>query len=158
MWGWTSQQVHTGHCGAEQDRNGHSPVRHAFGTRILATGRRAHSAEAEALGVELSTMDEVIASSEVLALHARLTAETQHLINTSRGPLVDEEALADSLQAGHLAGAGLDPHGYEPTSMSGCATWRMWCGCLKEDGHSCVSEPRGSLGGPRSAEPGSKPE
>lgn len=94
--------------------------------RILATGRRAHSAEAEALGVEPSTMDEVIASPEVLALHARLTAETQHLIskdqlaamklgsyliNTSRRPLVDEEALADSLEAGQLARAGLDVHG-----------------------------------------------
>ena len=101
----------------------------AFGMRILATGRRAHSAEGQALGVEPATLDELIAASDVVSLHAPLTAETTHLIgkdqlaamkpgsyllNTARGPLVDEEALADSLEAGHLAGAGLDVHEEEP--------------------------------------------
>lgn len=101
----------------------------AFGMRILATGRRAHSAEAEALGVQPATFEELITSCDVVSLHAPLTAETKHLIgkdqlaamkpgsyllNTARGPLVDEEALADSLEVGHLAGAGLDVHEYEP--------------------------------------------
>lgn len=101
----------------------------AFGMRILATGSRARSAEAEALGVQAATLEELITASDVVSLHAPLTAETKHLIgkdqlaamkpdsyllNTARGPLVDEEALADSLDAGHLAGAGLDVHEYEP--------------------------------------------
>lgn len=101
----------------------------AFGMHILATGRRAHSAEAKALGVEPATLEQLIAASDVVSLHAPLTAETKHLIgkdqlaamkpgsyllNTARGPLVDEEALADSLDSGHLAGAGLDVHEYEP--------------------------------------------
>ncbi|MGO1523440.1 MAG: 2-hydroxyacid dehydrogenase [Nesterenkonia sp.] len=102
----------------------------AFGMRIIATGRRAHSAEAESLGVEPATFDELIATCDVVSVHAPLTAETKHLIgkdqlaamkpgsyllNTARGPLVDEEALADALEAGHLAGAGLDVHEYEPS-------------------------------------------
>lgn len=99
---------------------------HGFGmTRILAT-RRNHDKVDPAigeLGVELVELDALLAASDFVSLHLPLNADTHHildaqrltrmkpgsvLINTSRGALVDEEALADVLEAGHLAGAGLD--------------------------------------------------
>lgn len=101
----------------------------AFGMRIVATGRRAHTEEAAAVGVQPVTFAELLDSADIVSLHAPLTPETKHiigknelavmrrgsyLINTARGPLVDEEALADALASGHLGGAGLDVHEYEP--------------------------------------------
>lgn len=101
----------------------------AFGARVIATGSRATGAEAARLGVEAVTLDELFARAEVVSLHCPLTTETRgmvdaprlasmrpgsYLINTGRGPLVDEEALADALDSGHLAGAGLDVHEREP--------------------------------------------
>ena len=74
-------------------------------------------------------MEEVIATSDIVSLHCPLTPETDNLmnaerlasmrhgawiINTSRGPLVDEAALADSLNSGHLGGGGLDVLCKEP--------------------------------------------
>jgi glycerate dehydrogenase len=74
-------------------------------------------------------LDELFRESDVVTLHCPLTPETQHLvnarrlammkrsaylINTGRGPLVDERALADALRAGQIAGAGLDVLSIEP--------------------------------------------
>ncbi|WP_120005020.1 2-hydroxyacid dehydrogenase [Nesterenkonia muleiensis] len=103
---------------------------HAFGMRIIATGRRAHDDDARALGVvPAASVDELLPAADIVSLHCPLTPETTHLIdagalgsmkpgsyliNTGRGPLVDEEALADALDSGHLAGAGLDVHEFEP--------------------------------------------
>ncbi|MFP3581504.1 D-glycerate dehydrogenase [Arthrobacter sp. SIMBA_036] len=102
---------------------------HAFGMKLLATGRRATSQEAVRLGVEAVNLEQLLARSDAVSLHCPLTRETRHLIgaqelatmrkgsyliNTARGPLVDEESLADALESGHLAGAGLDVHEYEP--------------------------------------------
>ncbi|TLP77524.1 2-hydroxyacid dehydrogenase [Nesterenkonia sphaerica] len=102
---------------------------HAFGMRILATGSRASSAEAAELDVVASDLEGLLEASDVVSLHCPLTADNRHmigraqldsmkrgsfLINTARGPLVDEEALADALDNGHLAGAGLDVHEHEP--------------------------------------------
>lgn len=101
----------------------------AFGMRIVASGRRAHDAEAGALGVRAASIDRLFREADVVTLHCPLTAETRglvdaprlaamrpgsYLINTARGPLVDEEALADALESGHLAGAALDVHAHEP--------------------------------------------
>jgi lactate dehydrogenase-like 2-hydroxyacid dehydrogenase len=101
----------------------------AFGARIVATGSRASSEEAAALGVTRVELDELFRTADVVTLHCPLTPETlrmvdterlgtmrrgSYLINTGRGPLVDEEALADALESGHLAGAGLDVHEHEP--------------------------------------------
>jgi glyoxylate reductase len=73
--------------------------------------------------------DEVLARSDFISLHVPLTPETHHLIgaaelrrmrptafliNTSRGPVVDEAALVDTLREGRLAGAGLDVYEQEP--------------------------------------------
>jgi glyoxylate reductase len=102
----------------------------SFGMRIIYTSRspvqRAMERDIAATRVRL---DELLETSDVLSLHAPLTRETRHildrdalrrmkrgsiLINTARGPLVDEAALVEVLRAGHLAGAGLDVYEEEP--------------------------------------------
>ncbi len=80
-------------------------------------------------GVNLASLDHVVAHANVLSLHAPSTPETRHmindaslasmrpgsyLINCARGPLIDHDALLRSLDAGHLAGAGLDVTDPEP--------------------------------------------
>jgi glycerate dehydrogenase len=114
----------------------------AIGQRVAAIGRafgmtvvvhtahpERHAAEAQRLGVRFSPLDELFAVADVLSLHCPLTAATRHLvdarrlslmqptaylINTGRGPLVDEEALARALREKRLAGAGLDVLAAEP--------------------------------------------
>jgi glycerate dehydrogenase len=81
---------------------------------------------------EFASVDEVFKRSDVISLHCPLTAETEKLanaqrlglmkktafiVNTSRGPLVDNQALADALNAGTIAGAGLDVLTAEPPPM-----------------------------------------
>ncbi|MGH3632357.1 MAG: 2-hydroxyacid dehydrogenase [Sciscionella sp.] len=102
---------------------------HGFGMKIVATGSRATSEEAAALGVEAVDLAGLLARSDVVSLHCPLNEDSRHLIgheelaamrqgsyliNTARGPLVDEESLADALDSGHLAGAGIDVHEHEP--------------------------------------------
>lgn len=102
---------------------------HAFGMKIIATGSRATSSEAAELGVVASDLEHLLKTCDVVSLHCPLTYDNQHmighaelatmkpgsfLINTARGPLLNEEALADALDRGHLAGAGLDVHEHEP--------------------------------------------
>ncbi len=80
-------------------------------------------------GAEPATLEEVFSCSDYLSLHAPLTEKTRHLvdadrlkrmkptailINTARGGLVDEDALAEALAAGRIAGAGLDVFETEP--------------------------------------------
>ena len=101
----------------------------AFDMRILATGRRASSDEAKALGVQPADLPRLLAESDVVSLHCPLTPETHHLIgaeqlramkptailvNTARGPIVDEAALVEALHTGVIAGAGLDVYEHEP--------------------------------------------
>jgi len=81
------------------------------------------------LGVEFVSVDRLFEESDVVSLHCPLTPDTQglvnaerlaqmkdtaFLINTSRGPVVDENALAEALAAGRLGGAGLDVLAVEP--------------------------------------------
>lgn len=101
----------------------------AFGMNVVATGRRSTTDEARLLGIEAIDLPALLRTSDVVSLHCPLTPENRHmigseqlhsmkrgsyLINTARGPLVDEEALADALDSGHIAGAGLDVHEFEP--------------------------------------------
>src|SRR2546422_2029304 len=79
--------------------------------------------------VRFVDLETLFRASDVISLHCPLTEQTKHLVNaerlswmkksafllnTSRGPLVDEAALADSLNAGRIAGAGLDVLSIEP--------------------------------------------
>jgi lactate dehydrogenase-like 2-hydroxyacid dehydrogenase len=81
------------------------------------------------LGVKFASMDELLAQSDFVTLHVPLTPETTHminkdtlakmkkgsfLINTARGPVVDERALIDALENAQIAGAGLDVFDNEP--------------------------------------------
>jgi glyoxylate reductase len=83
----------------------------------------------QALGATHSPFETVLAESDFVSLHTVLSAETRHLIdaaalarmkpgailiNTSRGSVVDQDALADALRSGHLFGAGLDVTDPEP--------------------------------------------
>jgi glyoxylate reductase len=102
----------------------------AFGMEIAYSGRRRTDAAVEAeLGARFIGFDELLETSDVVSLHCPLTPETTHLItaerlrqmrsdaylvNTTRGPVVDEGALAEALAAGVIAGAGLDVFEREP--------------------------------------------
>jgi glyoxylate reductase len=102
----------------------------AFGMEIAYAGRRRAPAEIETeLAARFLPLEELLAQADVVSLHCPLSAETRHLIdaealgqmkpsaylvNTTRGPVVDEAALAEALRAGTIAGAGLDVFEREP--------------------------------------------
>lgn len=101
-----------------------------FDLKILYHGPdRKEEAEATSNARYIEGLSELLAESDIVSLHCPLSAETRHvinkttlrqmkpgsiLINTGRGPLVDEEALSDALADGHLGGAGLDVFEFEP--------------------------------------------
>ena len=106
-----------------------------FGMKILYVGR-GPSPEIDALGGCRATLDDLLAASDFVSLHVPLSAETRHmidgpalarmkptayLINTSRGPVVDEDALVAALRRGTIAGAGLDVYEDEPRMAKGLA-------------------------------------
>ncbi|NOZ94462.1 MAG: D-glycerate dehydrogenase [Acidobacteria bacterium] len=97
----------------------------AFGMGVVFTSRRPVRDD---LGRQVD-LETLLRSSDVLSLHCPLTPETHHLldedrlrllprgaflVNTARGPIVDEAALARLLAEGHLGGAGLDVYEHEP--------------------------------------------
>lgn len=108
-----------------------------FRMRLIYHGRRP-SPELDALGAEQVEFEELLKRSDFVSLHVPLSAETRHLIdaralslmkptayliNTSRGPVVDEPALVEALRDGRIAGAGLDVYEDEPRmagGLSGC--------------------------------------
>ena len=101
-------------------------IARAFGMNVMATGRASSAPSGD---VEWTDLEELLRSSDVVSLHCPLTSETKHLINakrlatmkpsafllnTSRGPLIDEAALAEALKRGQIAGAALDVLTEEP--------------------------------------------
>jgi lactate dehydrogenase-like 2-hydroxyacid dehydrogenase len=101
-----------------------------FGMRVVAWSRsRTRPSEAGDGITRLTRLDEMLAQSDVVSLHCPLVPTTRHLmgaaqfvqmkpeaflINTARGPVVDEAALVAALEAGQIAGAGLDVYEQEP--------------------------------------------
>ena len=102
----------------------------AFGMEVLLSGRSdPDPGVVEGLAARLVDLEELITASDVVSLHCPLTPETRHLIgadelrlmkptahlvNTARGPVVDEAALVAALESGEIAGAGLDVYEDEP--------------------------------------------
>ncbi len=107
----------------------------AFDMKILYHNRRPVDPETErALSAEYIALDDLLAWSDVVSIHAPSTPETRHLIdadalgkmkpgayliNTARGDIVHEAALVDALSAGRLKGAGLDVYEFEPEVTKG---------------------------------------
>ena len=101
----------------------------AFGMNVIAWSQNLKPEDAAAVGVERVEKDELFKQSDILSIHLVLSERTRglvtarelalmkpeaYLINTSRGPIVDETALMATLKAGRIAGAGLDVFDLEP--------------------------------------------
>lgn len=122
--GKTVGLIGTGKIGTEAAR-----LFKAFGANLIASNQSSENPEAKKLGVEYKDQDEVLKESDILSLHLPLTSETKNLIserelglmkktavliNCARGPIVDNDALADALNEDRIAGAGIDVFDMEP--------------------------------------------
>jgi D-3-phosphoglycerate dehydrogenase len=105
----------------------------AFGMRVIAYDPYVSRDRAAQMGVELASLVEVLTRADVVTVHLPKTPETTgligerelaamhpgaRLVNTARGGLVDETALAKAVESGHLGGAALDVFSEEPTTHS----------------------------------------
>ncbi|WP_300155196.1 D-glycerate dehydrogenase [Solidesulfovibrio sp.] len=103
---------------------------------VYTGGRRRNAALDEEFGAQKLPFEEFLATADVVSIHAPLTPETRHafdaaafarmkptaiLVNTGRGPIIDEAALVAALKEGRLAGAGLDVYEFEPRLAEGLA-------------------------------------
>jgi len=101
----------------------------AFGLRVIYNKRNRDFEMEKEFGLEYMSLENLLREADIVSLHVPLTLETRHLIdekalnlmkddayliNTSRGPVVDETALVECLKKGKLAGAALDVYEYEP--------------------------------------------
>jgi D-3-phosphoglycerate dehydrogenase len=104
----------------------------AFGCRLLAYSRTERQ-EALDMGIEYTTLEDLMQRSDIISLHTPLTAQTKGLIsremlelcktsaiiiNTARGAVIDNEVLAEMLNKGCISGAGIDVYEYEPPLQS----------------------------------------
>jgi D-3-phosphoglycerate dehydrogenase len=105
----------------------------AFDTHVIAYDPYLPQSRAAQLGIELVSLDELLSRADMMTIHLPKTPETQGLIgkealaktkpgvivvNAARGGLVDEDALAEAIRSGHVAGAGVDVYVTEPTTSS----------------------------------------
>jgi glyoxylate reductase len=101
----------------------------AFGMRVLYSNRSSKPEWEQQCAAQRVETGELLAQADVITVHVALATGTRHmiaapelsalkrsafLVNTSRGPVVDEQALIEALQAGQLRGAGLDVYEREP--------------------------------------------
>jgi len=101
----------------------------AMGMRVLAHNRSDVAEVAQSLGAQVASLDDLLASSDVVTVHIRHSTQTERMfdaavfakmkrgayfLNVARGGLVDEAALVDALTRGHLAGAAIDVMSQEP--------------------------------------------
>ena len=100
-----------------------------LGMEVIAWSQNLTEQAAVEAGARLVSKETLVAQSDVLSIHLKLSDRTRgliggaeldamkptaYLINTSRGPIVDEAALLDRLRRGVIGGAGLDVYGHEP--------------------------------------------
>ena len=126
LQGSTMGIIGTGNVGREVAR-----IANALGMNCLAWTYNPSPERARELGVEFVELDELLKESDVVSLHVRLSPDSRHiigdrefalmkpgalLINGGRGELVNDTALVDALNSGHLGGAGLDVFAQEPLS------------------------------------------
>lgn len=124
LHGKTLGIVGLGHVGRHVAR-----VANALEMRVLAWGPRLTDEAAAAAGVERRELDELLRDADVVSVHATLSPQsrglldarrlglmkpTAYLVNTARGPIVEEAALVAALREGRIAGAGLDVFDQEP--------------------------------------------
>ncbi len=101
----------------------------AFGMKVLAWSQNLTPEAAAAAGAEWVSKEDLFARSDIVTVHLKLSERTEgivgaaqlrslgpkgYLVNTSRGPIVDEVALVEALHAGTIAGAALDVYDVEP--------------------------------------------
>lgn len=104
----------------------------AFGMRVIGWSNNLTAARCAELGVEQVSKDRLLAESDILSIHTQLSRRTvgligraelatmkptAYLVNTSRGFIVEEEALIEALESGQLAGAALDVYEREPLPL-----------------------------------------
>lgn len=110
-----------------------APKARAFGLRVISYDPYIPTEVLARAGVESVSFDDLLSRSDYISIHTPLLPETHslfntalfrrmkptaYLINTARGPIIDEQALADALDAGLVAGAALDVLPQEPPSSS----------------------------------------
>jgi glyoxylate reductase len=135
--GWDVHGKTLGICGFGRIGRGVARRAAGFNMRIVYTGpRRAPEAVERELNATLVDKQTLLRDSDIVSLHLPLFSETRHylgaaelalmkptaiLVNTARGPVVDERALVKTLKAGRIAGAGLDVYENEPKLAAGLA-------------------------------------
>ena len=106
-----------------------------FNMNVIYHGPRRKPAAEERVGATyFKTLEDMLATADIVSLHCPLTEQTKHiinaqtlsamksdavLVNTGRGALIDEAAFVDAMKAGHLSGAGLDVFEHEPDMHPG---------------------------------------
>jgi glyoxylate reductase len=124
--------IGTGNIGSGVARR----AKHGLGMQVVYSDVKKNEQLEKETGATFMSTDEVLKTADIISLHVPLLDSTRHLINakritmmkkgaylinTSRGPVIDEKALVKALKAGRIAGAGLDVFEFEPKLSAGLA-------------------------------------